>query len=315
LKKKKILLLVKNAIKEMRINSRKSSPLFRKPIAVLSLILIISTGCSNRAKDNPLDHLPDSLVINVNSTLWGNDRAQQLSFISQNDQLDSTKFDEYRCSAAAAINCYLYMGGSWKRLASTLALPDTAFTYANVYWAQEKLFLLSGGNNNGILGQYYPTWDKSGELTGYMVKSNNLLSFVFENLDMYIKPLLPIKISDPEGMKEAIKRMYKDSILPTPVNDLKDKKELVLNYFKSNPNGALFMGVHENIKTRESLPAKDERLSSQNHYIMCFKRGSDFYTLDTWRNPGHKALTKLTDKKVEEMLYSTHNMLLAMYFK
>lgn len=299
----------------MRINSRKRFPLLRKPIAVLALILIISTGCSNKAKDDSLDHLPDSLAININSTLWGNDRAQQLSFISQNDQLDSTKFDEYRCSAAAAINCYLYMGGSWKKLASTLALSDTAFTYANVYWAQEKLFLLSGGNNNGILGQYYPTWDKSGELTGYMVKSNNLLSFVFENLDMYIKPLLPIKISDPEGMKEAIRRMYKDSILPTPVNDLKDKKELVLNYFKSNPNGALFMGVHENSKTGESLPAKDERISSQNHYIMCFKRGSDFYTLDTWRNPGNKALTKLTDKKVEEMLYRTHNMLLAMYFK
>jgi hypothetical protein len=48
---------------------------------------------------------------------------------------------------------------------------------------------------------------------------------------------------------------------------------------------------------------------------MCFKRGGDFYTLDTWRTPGYKALTKLTDKKVEEMLYKTHNMLLAMYFK
>jgi hypothetical protein len=48
---------------------------------------------------------------------------------------------------------------------------------------------------------------------------------------------------------------------------------------------------------------------------MCFKRGGDFYTLDTWRNPGYKALTKLTDKNVEEMLYKTHNMLLAMYFK
>ncbi|NBU81520.1 MAG: hypothetical protein EBS55_07725 [Flavobacteriaceae bacterium] len=287
-----------------------------RPIALLALILLIaSTGCSNRQKYNSLDNLPDSLVINVNSTLWGNDRVQQLSFISQNDQLDSTKFDAYRCSAAAAINCYLYMGGSWEKLASTLALPDTAFTYANVYWAQEKLFLLSGGNFNGILGQYYPTWDKLGELTGYKVKSNNLLSFVFENLDMYIKPLLPIKISDPEGMKEVIRKMYKDSILPTPVNDFKDKKELVLNYFKSNPNGALFMGVYENSKTGESLPAKDERISSQNHYIMCFKRGSDFYTLDTWRAPGHKALTKLTDKKVEEMLYRTHNMLLAMYFK
>lgn len=302
-------------MKEMRINSKTCFPLLLKPITILTVILITATGCSNKPTDSSLDNLPDSLVINVNSTLWGNDRVQQLSYISQKDQLDSTKFDEYRCSAAAAINCYLYMGGSWNKLATTLALPDTAFTYANVYWAQENLFLLSGGTHNGILGQYYPTWDKSGELTGYTVKSNNVLSFIFENLDMYIKPLLPIKISDPEGMEEAIGKMYKDSVLPSPVSDIKDKKELVLNYFKSNPNGALFMGVYENSKTGESLPARDERISSQNHYIMCFKRGGDFYTLDTWRNPGYKALTKLTDKNVEEMLYKTHNMLLAMYFK
>lgn len=56
-------------------------------------------------------------------------------------------------------------------------------------------------------------------------------------------------------------------------------------------------------------------ISPQNHYIMCFKKGGNFYTLDTWRTPGKIALTKLTDRKVEEMLFKTHNMLLAMYFK
>lgn len=300
---------------EIRIKSTTPFPMLLHPIALLAFICLMSTGCGNRPNGNALDNLPDSLAIDVNSTLRGRDIVQQLAFVSQNDQLDSTKFDAYRCSAAAAINCYLYMGGSWEKLASTLALSDTAFTYANVNWAQEKLFILSGGTLDGILGQYYPIWNKSGELSGYKVKSNNVLSFVFENLDMYVKPLLPVKISDPAGMKEAIGKMYKDSVLPSPVIDIKDKKELVLNYFKNNPNGALFMGVEENAKTGESLPAKDERISSQNHYIMCFKKGKDFYTLDTWRTPGHKALTKLSDKKVGEMLYTTHNMLLAMYFK
>lgn len=286
-----------------------------RPVIVWALLFITLIGCINEPKDSSLDNLPDSLKVNLNDALWGKDMVQQLSFVSQIDKLDSTKWDEYRCSAAAALNCYLYMGGSWRKLVYTLELPDTAFTYSNIYFAQEKLFLLSGGNSNGVLGQYYPTWDKSGDLIGYTVKSNNVLSFVFENLDMYVKPLLPLRISDPQGMKEAIVKMYHDPILPTPVDDVKNKKDLVLNYFERNPTGALFMGVHENSATGESLPAKDERISSQNHYIMCFKKGDNFYTLDTWRVPGHKSLTKLTDTQVDEMLFKTHNMLLAMYFK
>jgi hypothetical protein len=288
---------------------------FTKPAIILFVVLTILAGCKNQPSVITLDDLPDSLQMNVNDTLWGRDIVHKLSYITQIDKLDSTKWDAYRCSASAALNCYLYMGGSWQKLAATLALPDTAFTYSNVYWAQEKLFLLSGGNFDGILGQYYPAWDQSGVLTGYTVKSNNVLSFVFENLNMYIKPLLPLKISNPQRMKAAIEKMYKEPVLPTPVNDIKDKKALVDNYFELNPNVALFMGVHENAKTEESLPAIDERISSQNHYIMCFKKDGSFYTLDTWRVPGHKSLTKLTDKRVEEMLYKTHNMLLAMYFK
>lgn len=287
----------------------------KKPAMLLLVLFLTITGCSKPPKETSWDQMPDSLQINVSDTLWGKEMVQKLSYISQLDKLDSTKWDDYRCSASAALNCYLYMGGDWKNLAYKLQIPDTAFTYANVYLAQEKLFLLSGGNENGILGQYYPKWAPTGELIGYDVKSNNVLSFVFENLEMYIKPLLPLKISNPKGMAEAIEKMYKYPVLPTPVSDIKNKKELVLNYFELNPDGAIFMGINENSKTFESLPAIDERISSQNHYIMCFKKEGSFYTLDTWRIPGRKSLTKLSDTKVEDMLFNTHNMLLAMYFK
>jgi len=283
-------------------------------IVVVILAFLISS-CNQKLESNALDNLPVSINFQVNDTLKGNDLIQKLAYISQNDQLDSTLWDEYRCSAAAALNCYLYMGGSWGNLATRLNLADTAFTYTNIYQAQEKLFLISGGDSSGVLGQYYPNWNDAGELTGYTVKSNNVLSFVFENLDMYIKPILPSKISDPQQMKVAIAKMYKEPVLPNPVMDIKNKEQEVLKYFELNPNGALFMGVNENSKTEESLPAIDERISSQNHYIMCFKKGGNFYTLDTWRTPGKIALTKLTDRKVDEMLFKTHNMLLAMYFK
>ena len=284
--------------------------------AIMLVILFVTlTGCTDHPKVNSLDVLPDSLQFNLDDTLWGEDIAHQLSYITQKDMLDSTEWDDYRCGASAALNGYLYMGGSWDRVVSTLGLPDTSFSYSNVYLAQEKLFLKSGGNSTGILGQYYPTWDDSGELIGYTVTSGNLLSLVFENLDMYIKPLLPTTISDPKGMEEAIAKMYREPVLPTPVSDIKNKKDLVLNYFELNPNGALFMGVYEDMVAQKSLPAQDERISSQNHYIMSFKKDGNFYTLDTWRNPGHKTLTKLTDKEVDEMLFYTHNMLLAMYFK
>lgn len=284
-------------------------------LMAFTLLCVLFTGCENQPKVSTLDTLPDSLQFELNDPLLGKDITHQLSYITQIDKSDSTTWDIYRCGASAALNGYLHMGGSWPRLVSTLKLPDTSFTYANVYLAQEKLFLASGGDSTGILGQYYPKWDDSGKLIGYTVTGGNLLSLVFENLDMYVKPLLPTTISDPKGMKEAISKMYSQPVLPEPVADIKDKKDLVLNYFKSNPQGALVMGVNEDMEKGKSTPAIDERVSSQNHYIMCFQQNGSFYTLDTWREPGHKTLTKLTEQEVEEMLFSTHNMLLAMYFK
>lgn len=287
----------------------------KNPILATAMLLVALSGCTEQPNISSLDTLPDSLQFNLNDPLWGTDIAQQLSYITQIDASDVTIWDEYRCGASAALNGYLYMGGSWNRLVSTLGLPDTSFTYETVYLAQEALFIRSGGNETGILGQYYPTWDDSGELVGYTVSSGNLLSLVFENLDMYVKPLLPLTISDPAGMKDAIGRMYREPVLPTPVEDIKNKKDLVLRYFEQNPNGALLMGVNEDMAAKVSRPAVDEQISSQNHYIMAFRRNGSFYTLDTWRDPGQKTLTKLTDQEVEEMLFSTHNMLLAMYFK
>jgi hypothetical protein len=283
-------------------------------LLILFLVILTSASC-RQGQSNVVDQLPDLRSIKEEQELTGNSLIERLSYVTQLDNLNSTGWDEYRCSASAAINCYLYMGGSWQNLVSTLELPESNLTYANVHHAQEKLYVLSGGDSTGMLGQYYAKWDNRGNLTGYNIKKDNLLTFVFENLNMYAKPILPLKLTDIKGMQQAINEMYHKPILPIHPEDLRNKKKQVEAYFRKNPQGAIFMGVNENSKTGETLPAIDERISSQNHYVMCVKIDEHYYELDTWRRPGQKTLTKLTDKQVDELLFNTHNMLLEMYFK
>ena len=139
------------------------------PVIVLG---VIATGCRSDQRVI-LDRLPDVLDFKEEQLLAGQSMIEKLSYVSQLDQLDSTGWDEYRCSSSAALNCYLYMGGSWPNLVSLLGLSDSGLTYSNIHQSQERLFALAGGDSTGILGMYYPKWSNRGDLTGYQVKKKD----------------------------------------------------------------------------------------------------------------------------------------------
>jgi hypothetical protein len=255
------------------------------------LIIIILSSCNPPPKQDKIKISTQVISYREPDTLPGKTIIEKLSHVSQIDLLNETKWDDYRCGACAAINCYLLMGGSWQKFCNKFELP-VALTFKNIHRLQDTLFLHAGGNKEGMLTAYYPKWDAAGKYAGYVIAPNNRGSLLFENMEMYGAPLLS-----------------HDS------NNFKNRKNQVLDYFSKNPNGALFIGAYEDVKSRLTFGAKDTSINSENHYVTAFNRGGKYYVLDTYQLPGHNTLRELSDKQADDLFFNSFDTVVTLYFK
>ncbi len=219
--------------------------------------------------------------------LPGMNIEEQLRHVSQLDKLAETKNDYARCSASASLNAYLVMGGDWSVLSKKYSL-DEKLTFEAVHQLQDTLVIVAESDGEpGIYGSFKPKWDKKNRLDGWFTPEEVELPDVLAEFGFDYKPF-----HGPTKEKEHSKRSQ------------------VEKFFKENPNGAILMGVHENMETGASTPIGDD--APGNHYIVCYKRGSQYRFFDTWRKPGVYSHGAFTEEEVETMLFETRNMLVGL---
>ncbi len=219
--------------------------------------------------------------------LPGSTIEEQLKHVSQLDKLAETKNDYARCSASASLNAYLVMGGDWKTMSEKYKLNDE-LTFEAVHQLQDTLVVVAESDGEpGIFGSFKPKWDKKDRLDGWYT---------------------PDGVELPDVLKE-FGFGYEPFIGPTKEKEY-NKKDKVEAFFKENPNGAILMGVHEDMATGMSTPVGEN--APGNHYIICYKRGDQYHFMDTWRKPGVYNNGVFTTEEVNSMLFNTQNLLVGL---
>lgn len=245
------------------------------------ILLAVLTACAVQAQQTPTP-----LPYREADPLPGTSILDKLSHVSQLDLLPDTKADGARCSCAAAINAYLLIGGTWPELSRKFSLTPEP-TYESVHRLQERLYHLANVDGEpGVFGGCRPRYDAEKRVVGWERKEGDEVHRVFEELGLETWPLY--------GPTEA---------------RLHDRQEAVLAYFRDHPQGALVVGVNEDMKTGRSLPVPVGTFA--NHYILVIRRQSGFYRLDSWAKPGLNTLHAMTDQEVKELVFSSPITMLA----
>jgi len=218
--------------------------------------------------------------------LAGRDLLEQLSFVSQLDQLDETSADFARCSTAATLSAYLLLGGSFRAAAERYGV-DGALTLGNVHRLQEALYLIAERDGEpGIFGASVPRYDDRGRLTGWDRHEADEYQAVLDALGL------------------SMDRVY----APTEADKL-DKRAAVQAWLDRPEPVVFVVGVDEDTE-RERFEPMHER---GNHYVIVFRWDGRFYALDSYRTPGRSALVKLTAQDVEDHLLRTPNALFVVW--
>ncbi len=216
---------------------------------------------------------------NEETKIPGNNMFEIISHISQNDKLNETNNDGFRCGAASLVNAFLLMGGNFEKITSKFSL-ENKITYKNIHLLQEKIYNFANRDKNiGLVSSYRYYYDNTGKI--YSSESNGEMYDAAGLLDLKIKP-----------------------IIGSSVSSIYQRKTAVELFFKNNPQGVLQVSVCLNMETGDISGASKE---TPNHFIIIFKRDDGFYIADTsQRNNGDgNHITKLTETRINDLVFNT----------
>lgn len=218
-----------------------------------------------------------------NEQIPGENWAEVLSHISQNDTLAETQADQFRCGAAALLSARFLLSqdfaSAFQRL--NLNLEMARPTYREVHLAQEALY-------------HYANMDgKPGLVSAvrYTVYSDGRVAHpISEGEIQRGADLLGLKLLPLIGNTRAT---------------LYQRKAAVQNFWRHYPQGVLLVGVYLNQKNGEITPPSAPQ--TQNHFILIFRQWHAVYLLNSGvtDNGGGKALKLLNQHEQEIFIYQT----------
>lgn len=207
-----------------------------------------------------------------------------LAQISQNDILPETLGDSQRCGAAALLNSYYLLHGSFTGALQLLNLPTTPRpTYRDIHWAQETLYNYANSNGQpGLTSAFRYTHYANGTIA--TVEPDGEILVAASRLHLKLEPLVG----------QTVKTIYQ-------------RRSAINRFWRLNPQGVLIAGVYLDIQKGTMSPARGAR--EQNHFVTVFRHQGRFYALNSGvlDNGNGKALIPLSNTQMEQFVYTAES--------
>lgn len=207
-----------------------------------------------------------------------------LGHISQNDILPETLGDSQRCGAAALLNSYYLLHGSFSGALQLLNLPVTnRLSYRDIHWAQETLYNYANTNGQaGLTSAFRYTHYANGTIA--TVEPDGEILAAANRLHLKLEPLVG----------KTVKTIYQ-------------RKAAVNRFWKFYPRAVLIAGVYLDTHKGHMYPARGNR--EQNHFVTVFRHQGRFYALNTGvlDNGNGKALIPLSPAQMEQFVYTAES--------
>lgn len=213
----------------------------------------------------------------------GESWAEVLSHISQNDTLEETREDRFRCGAAALLSARFLLSqdfaSGFQRL--NLNLQMARPTYREVHLAQEALYRYANTDGNpGLVSAIRYAIYSDGRVANPVSEGE-----IQRGADLLGLKLLPL--------------------IGSTRTTLYQRKEAVQRFWRQYPQGVLLVGVYLNEKSGEITPPNPQNI--QNHFILIFRQKNEVYLVNSGvaDNGGGKALKLLNSQEQERFIYQT----------
>ncbi|PIQ26310.1 hypothetical protein COW36_15030 [bacterium (Candidatus Blackallbacteria) CG17_big_fil_post_rev_8_21_14_2_50_48_46] len=218
-----------------------------------------------------------------NDQVPGKTWQEVLSHISQNDTLTETQQDSYRCGAAALLGARFLLKQDFASAFELLRVPLQAPrpTYREMHLAQEQLY--NYANTDGSPGLV--------SAVRYVVYSDGRIA----------KP-----VSEGEIQRGAdLLQLNLEPLIGSTRSTLYRRKDVVLRFWRKNPQAVLLIGVYLDEKSGEIYPPSKSKV--QNHFILVFRQNSNVFLVNSGvsDNGGGKAIRQLNSTELNAFVFST----------
>ncbi len=221
--------------------------------------------------------------------LTGSSYREVLGKISQNDLLPETSGDAHRCGAASLLAAHFLLYGNFNEAFKRLNMGAPALTYRSIHLAQERLY-------------NYANTDKQPGL---------VTLFRYEYFS-------DGRIQNPRSEGEVKRAAELMGVRNTPLvgpskERIFDRREAVMNFWASNPQAPLLVGVYLDTKTGVVYPPQ-ERTRVQNHFVVVFQEDGQYWLANSGvlDNGSNTALYILNERNFEAFVLRTTGTLEAL---